>query len=420
MNKIKSIFLAAVMVLVTGAWAQTDKTVTTADGLDRTYKLYIPANPKGIIVALHGLGGTSDFFFNNYPITDIADQMNYIIIAPQALDEQDPSVVTTIDKVASMGGVPIPTNGLWGCGMKITIPALVAMVLQVSSNTELNATINDEEFIHQIIGQTLTDYNLPTNNIFMFGISMGGLMAYQYAEKYPEDLSGLISIASSRGLAIDGSSSVPLPILDFHSDHDEILPYSGSLPVTANGMTVNVSMAQAKNAVIDYWVSRNGANSSPDVEDVTYYQSNNDITVTKYTYAQTEGNEVIHYKATSPTAGIPNHAYLFSEANGDCMDYAEEIAKFITAHSVTADITGPTPIPQIATGNLLTQTQNGINLAAKTNATIAVYNLNGKLISQQTYFAGNHSISLSHLPKGFYIVKASFGSEKQILRIAVR
>jgi hypothetical protein len=36
------------------------------------------------------------------------------------------------------------------------------------------------------------------------------------------------------------------------------------------------------------------------------------------------------------------------------------------------------------------------------------------------YNAGSHSIPLGHLPKGVYIVKAQFGGEKEILRVAVR
>jgi len=94
--------------------------------------------------------------------------------------------------------------------------------------------------------------------------------------------------------------------------------------------------------------------------------------------------------------------------------------------AVTGDLTvtamyDVTPIlPKIATGNLLTQTRSGLNLTAKTNATIEVYNLSGKLISRQNYIAGNYSISFGHLPKGMYIVKASFGSEKQTLRMPVR
>ena len=57
---------------------------------------------------------------------------------------------------------------------------------------------------------------------------------------------------------------------------------------------------------------------------------------------------------------------------------------------------------------------------ANTTATIAVYNLSGKLISRQEYLVGSHSISLGHLPKGMYIVKASQGGWNEILRVAVR
>jgi len=66
------------------------------------------------------------------------------------------------------------------------------------------------------------------------------------------------------------------------------------------------------------------------------------------------------------------------------------------------------------------QTRKGITLVAKTNTTISIYNLNGKLVSRQNYNAGNHSISFGHLPKGVYVIKASYGSEKQILRMPVK
>ena len=92
--------------------------------------------------------------------------------------------------------------------------------------------------------------------------------------------------------------------------------------------------------------------------------------------------------------------------------------------SVTANIisqSSPILSHKTAKGNrLLTPTQNGITLTANTTATITVYNLSGKLISQQNYNAGSHSISLGHLPKGMYIVKAAFGGGKEILRVAVR
>jgi hypothetical protein len=81
--------------------------------------------------------------------------------------------------------------------------------------------------------------------------------------------------------------------------------------------------------------------------------------------------------------------------------------------SVTADIIEVSPIlPQIAEGNRITPTRNGINLATKTGVTIAVYNLSGKLISKQSYHAGNHSISLNRLPKGIYLIQARFAAQK--------
>jgi len=86
------------------------------------------------------------------------------------------------------------------------------------------------------------------------------------------------------------------------------------------------------------------------------------------------------------------------------------------------------PAPDIASiykgGNAATnqavQTHNGINLATANNATLEIFNLRGSLISRRNFSSGVHAIRLEHLPKGIYIAKVSFGSEKQILRVPVR
>jgi len=359
---------------------KADESITVG-GRVRSYKLYVPAGiskPKGIIVALHGLGGTSNFFFNEYSITDLANRKEYIVLAPQALAEQDPSVAATISALGSTAGIDIPLNAVWGCGMQIKIPP------PLLSNLELNAGIADEEFIREIIEKTLRDYDLPIKNIFMLGVSMGGFMTYQYAEKYPQQLAGIIAISGSRGFLIRGTSNVPLPVLDFHSDQDEIVPYSGSWQVNQLGIT-SVAMAYGKNEVINYWVNRNGANTTPKEENVNYYASLKNIKVTKYTYAQlSKGNEVIHYKMTSSTKGVPAHDYLFSSAKGDCMDYVVEVEKFITAH---ADKNG-----------------NGIiNISATPANIVGYYSIWG--------------IKLPKAPeKGIYIIKYDNGKSEKILK----
>ena len=330
----RNIFKITLLIVCISLFPQignADETITI-NGFLRTYKLYVPAKPKGVIVALHGLGDNSNFFFNTYPMMDFADQNGYIIIAPQALAEQNPNVVAYAASLSSF--VNIPTNAVWGCGVKVDALGTVL---------ELNAAINDEEFIRQIIAKTLSDYSLPEKNIFVFGVSLGGFMTYQYAEKYLEQLSGIISVAGSRGLGIDGTSSVSIPVLDFHSEQDEVVPYSGVFQIVFFGTPMNIGIAQDKTDVISYWVQRNGASTTPTTENVNYHTSTKNISVTKYTYSQTQGNEVVHYKMNSPTIGIPGHTYLFSAANGDCMDYAEEIAKFISAHSENLNNIDNTP-----------------------------------------------------------------------------
>ncbi len=81
----------------------------------------------------------------------------------------------------------------------------------------------------------------------------------------------------------------------------------------------------------------------------------------------------------------------------------------------------PTPIhsPQIAAANQATQTYNGINLQATSKAMLEVYGLNGNLISRQSFGSGIYTVSFGHLPKGMYIVKATFGSEKKMLKLAI-
>jgi len=77
-------------------------------------------------------------------------------------------------------------------------------------------------------------------------------------------------------------------------------------------------------------------------------------------------------------------------------------------------------IPNLITANQATQLRNGLNLQSAHIATVEIFNLKGTSISKQNFGSGVYTVSFGHLPKGMYIVKVSFGREKQILRIPVR
>jgi endoglucanase len=92
-----------------------------------------------------------------------------------------------------------------------------------------------------------------------------------------------------------------------------------------------------------------------------------------------------------------------------------------TLSSSSGDDT-PIRLPQIATSNHVMQIANGVSLSVKSNATIQVFNLNGKSVLHTPYLpSGVYNVSLKHLPKGMYIVKVKFsnrGSDR-ILRVPV-
>jgi hypothetical protein len=116
-----------------------------------------------------------------------------------------------------------------------------------------------------------------------------------------------------------------------------------------------------------------------------------------------------------------NDVVRYDKASGNIYWAVNNGKREIVIYSLNVQKATPILSPKIATGNrIITPMRNGINLTAKANATIAVYSISGKLVSKQSYNAGSHSISFGHLPKGMYIVRASFGNANEVLRVAVR
>ncbi|MDR2583972.1 MAG: T9SS type A sorting domain-containing protein [Fibromonadaceae bacterium] len=82
-----------------------------------------------------------------------------------------------------------------------------------------------------------------------------------------------------------------------------------------------------------------------------------------------------------------------------------------------------TPIISIsgyAANNGALAINNGVNLQVSKAANVEVFSLNGKSIRKHEFSSGTYSIMLNDLPKGLYIVKVQFGSQKEILRVPVR
>ncbi|MDR1336457.1 MAG: hypothetical protein LBK22_06480, partial [Tannerella sp.] len=223
-------FVSCLTVACLMAASPVRKTVQTG-GLEREYLVYAPENtrslPEGVIVCLHGFNGSGDDFFGDYPVYKIADSLNYLIIAPQALPEQNRDLINKAALISVITGNKLSLQAAWGCGLKVK--AVMNLGNIVLLDDELNRPVDDVEFIRLIIRQTVEEFALKSENIFLVGTSMGGYMAYQFALKQPVKLTGIVSIVGSMGLNIRGmGDGMKVPVCDFHSVTDEVVPYTGS------------------------------------------------------------------------------------------------------------------------------------------------------------------------------------------------
>ena len=384
--------------------ANPERRTFQVDGWEREYLLYRPQHPQqekaaGVIVCLHGFTRTMDDFFEEYDISAVADSLNLVIIAPQALPEQNNSVKAIAQTINLFTNDQISLNSVWGCGLSVRASLLGVSLL----NEELNRDVDDVNFIDTLIDHILSEYTLLSENVFILGTSMGGYMAYQYAVKKGDRLSGLISVAGSMGLAIKGMDhAVKTPVCDFHSLTDEVVPYSGSY----EQFPTTVSLAMNKTNVINYWTETNKT-GTPTTEQVQYYPSTNGITVEKITYPEPV-NEVIHYKIN----GAP-HSYFFRKENSDCMDYPEEISRFIRSH-----LSGTTNhIPTITAQKLFVYPNPAKEELQVTSYELRgenynIFSVTGQMLMQGKLQGETTTINVSTLANGVYLLRVSGKVEK--------
>lgn len=384
-------------------------------GYEREYLLYVPEkynenNPAGLIVCLHGFNRTMNDYFSNYNIAALAESLNLIVLAPQALPEKSDHVLNEFEIIKSLGvNLPLSLDAVWGCGLQVKAEL---SLIGTRLNITLNENIDDVAFIKQLITETENNYTIIPENKFIFGTSMGGYMSYQYALYHGNELSGLINICGSMGTNIKNpNASVQLPICDFHSVDDEVVPYTGSTEMAVSFLKAKVTLCQGKEDVINSWVNKNGASSNPIVENLTYYPSTTGYSVSKYTYPGE--NEVIHYKMT----GTP-HSYFFKKET-DCMDYIEEVAKFITDHSKDLDAGIDNVFAQekqlVIYPNPATGPQINLNIE---QGEVAIYSLSGQQIISGTF--ENKTVNIGTLTKGAYVIRIITGGEIYQGKLVVR
>ena len=166
------------------------------------YRIYVPTTYNGgkafpLIVALHGLGGTEDAFFEGYDkaLPPLAEQHGYIVAAPL--------------------GYRVDGSYGWGVGTPPVDP-------NVRRTQELS-----EQDVMQVLQRVRQHYKIDENRIYLMGHSMGGIGTWKIAAKYPDVWAAIGPISGSGAPAtIERFRTIPEVVV--HGDNDATVNVSGS------------------------------------------------------------------------------------------------------------------------------------------------------------------------------------------------
>lgn len=171
------------------------------------FRIYVPTRydktrAMPLIVALHGLGGSEDSFFEAYEkrLPLLAEQRGYIIAAP-------------------LGYRP---DGFYGWGVGEAPPDMATRQLQERS----------EQDVMDVLARVRQDYRIDENRIYLMGHSMGAIGTWRLAAKYPNIWAAVGPVAGSGAPAtVEKMGAIPQVVV--HGDNDPTVPVAGSRTMVA-------------------------------------------------------------------------------------------------------------------------------------------------------------------------------------------
>ncbi len=200
----------------------------TVGGLRRTFIVHLPADYSGnktlpLIIALHG-GGGSGFDMERLTkggLNRLADEHGFIVVYPDAVGKH------------------------WNDGRNL------------SRYESQRKNVDDVGFIVALIGYLTKNYHADPRNVFVVGMSNGGLMTYRLACEVPERLRAVavVGVSMSTNLYENCTSNVPLPILIILGTEDSLVPWGGG---ELHFGPLKLGKAISINETVSYWVKRNG------------------------------------------------------------------------------------------------------------------------------------------------------------------
>lgn len=171
---------------------------------DLAYTVYVsskvdPATPAPLIVALHGLGGDSNFIVRER-LVDLAEEQGYIVVGPMGYN----------------------TGGWYGS----PLVQFGDQPVEPANLTELS-----EKDVMTVLAMAKEEFNVDPDRIYLMGHSMGGAGTIFLGQKYADQWAALAAIAPaafmmqrSQPEILGPIHAAGLPIMITQGDMDTAVP----------------------------------------------------------------------------------------------------------------------------------------------------------------------------------------------------
>lgn len=340
-------------------------------GIYRNYRVYIPAAYTGstarpLIFDLHGYtsSASAEQAYSNF--MPIADTANIIMVYPNG----------TVS-----GGYPF-----WNAGF--------------------GAGVDDIGFISNLIDTLMTQYNIDPDMVYSCGMSNGGYMSHTLACELSSRIAAVASVTGSMSTYQESTCSPvrAVPVLQISGNADGTVNYNGGtgyLPI---------------DTLVNYWVNNNSCNPVPVFSNVPNTSTSDGCTAEHYVYSGGDnGSTVEKYKIIGGGHTWPGSPFIIGVTNLD-FEASEKIWLFFRKYKLNQFV-GVNEFQNRDEVNIFPNPATGfITIAAETVSTIAIFDMNGKMImeSEQT------QIDISTLSNGVYsvvIVSRNSRSVKKLVKM---
>jgi polyhydroxybutyrate depolymerase len=264
------------------------------DGLNRTYAVHVPPGPPvGLVLSLHGGGGTGAGQRGLTNFDAVADVDNLVVVYPDGYDKS------------------------WADGR--------------GASSADRRHVDDVGFLVALSSKLRDDFAVARGHVFVTGMSNGGFMANRLACDRADVFAAIAPVAGTLGVGVECNPSQPVSVIDSHGTADPVVPFNGGDVHGRGGITHAISVT----AMVDKWRSVDGcqgppsAEELPDVADGTYVRRFDSTACVAHA-------EVVFYQIDNGGHTWPGgRQYLPKAVIGAttrAFDASEVIAQFFLAH----------------------------------------------------------------------------------------